>query len=264
MRIRASPAMWPRTRATCRVASWRPRSCTTSSRSASSRCSTARARRSSASQEMELLGLFAHQASIAVDLLQRAREGRARCSGTPRRAGGRRAARCVDRRARGRSARRRRQATARSRRHARGAKEFVDAEGPGRLHIPPGPGNASRCLELARAELARAELTRAELAGAMRLDVRLVVLGRLSVGVELTWAELTWAELDEAREPRRPLRPCGCRPPFRLPPLRGSTTLPNKTGERADIFPAPREFDKARFDATTGLKCSRTWRGQAR
>ena len=56
-------------------------------------------------QEMELLGLFANQASIAVDLLLRSAEGRAGAGGRRRRPRGRRAARGDRGRARGRAPR---------------------------------------------------------------------------------------------------------------------------------------------------------------
>ena len=74
-------------------------------------------------QEMELLGLFANQASIAVDLLQRARKAERVLGDVERRAGRRRAARGVRRRARGRATRGRNQAAGRSRRHARRAQD---------------------------------------------------------------------------------------------------------------------------------------------
>ena len=70
-------------------------------------------------QEMELLGLFAHQASIAVDLLQKARKASRAPGCGRRRASGRRTARGGGRQAGGRSARGRPEASRRARGHAR-------------------------------------------------------------------------------------------------------------------------------------------------
>ena len=71
---RWSRATSPRAPATSRKGSWPRRCCTTKGRSACSRSSIGPQQTLFSLQEMELLGLFAHQAAIAVDLLLKARE----------------------------------------------------------------------------------------------------------------------------------------------------------------------------------------------
>ena len=77
----ASPATSPSGAATCRRASWPSRCSTRNACSACSRCSTARRTRRFSLQEMELLGLFAGQAAIALSLLMTARSARAALAG---------------------------------------------------------------------------------------------------------------------------------------------------------------------------------------